>query len=158
MSSHDAIGIFDSGFGGLTVMKAVRELLPHENILYFGDTARLPYGNKSAETIVRYPLECSEFLVQKRIKLLVIACNSACAYALNHLASSFSIPVVGVIPPAAKQIAALTQKEKIAVLGARATISSGVYQKTIREHLPNADISAIPCPLFVPLVEEGYIQ
>lgn len=158
MSTHAAIGIFDSGFGGLTVMNAVRKLLPHENILYFGDTARLPYGNKSAETIVRYALECAEFLVQKKIKLLVIACNSACAYALGHLTKSFSIPVIGVIPPAAKQIAALSQKEKIAILGTRATISSGVYQETIREHLPNANITAIPCPLFVPLVEEGYIH
>ena len=155
---HDAIGIFDSGFGGLTVMNAVRETLPHENILYFGDTARLPYGNKSAETIMRYAAECAAFLVDKKIKLLVIACNSACAYALNHLSTSLSIPVVGVIPPAAKQIAALTRREKIAILGTRATISSGVYQETIREHLPDAKITAIPCPLFVPLVEEGYIH
>lgn len=153
---HDAIAVFDSGFGGLTVMSAIRDALPHENIVYFGDTARLPYGNKSAATVIRYVMECAHFLLDKKIKLLVIACHTACAMALNPLASSFPIPVIGVIPPAVRQIAELARKEKIAILGTRATISSGVYQETIRKHLPDSMVSAIPCPLFVPLVEEGY--
>jgi glutamate racemase len=153
-----SIGIFDSGFGGLTVMNAVRELLPKENIIYFGDTARLPYGNKSAETILRYAQESALFLLEKKIKLLVIACHTACAFALDVLSEAFSIPVIGVIPPAVDDVVNLSPQTKIAILGTRATISSGVYQEKIRKQLLDAEISAIPCPLFVPLVEEGYVH
>ncbi len=156
--SQASIGIFDSGFGGLTVMRAVREALPHENIIYFGDTARLPYGNKSAETIVRYAHENAQLLLSKKIKLLIIACNTACAWALESLSKALDIPIVGVIPPAVDQLVTLPKKQKIAVLGTRGTIASGIYQTKIGSLLPNAEIAAIACPLFVPLVEEGYID
>ncbi len=137
-------------------MNAIRRVLPHENIVYFGDTARLPYGNKSPETVLRYAVECSNFLLNKEIKLLVIACHTACSLALDELTSTFPLPIIGVIPPAVEELARLQRKEKIAILGTRATIASGVYQDKIREQLPHSRISAIACPLFVPLVEEGY--
>lgn len=153
-----SIGIFDSGFGGLTVMRAIRSVLPHENIIYFGDTARLPYGSKSAETILRYSVENSTFLLNQGIKILVLACHTACAFALEHLQKNFPIPVVGVIPPAVDQLVQGSKTGHVAILGTRATISSGVYQQQIKQRLPNAEISAISCPLFVPLVEEGYVE
>lgn len=156
MNRSDSIGIFDSGFGGLTVMNAIRHALPHENIIYFGDTARLPYGNKSRETILRCVVECAHFLLSKKIKLLVIACHSACSYALDQLLLTFPLPVIGVIPPAVEQLKLLPRAQKIAILGTRATIASGVYQDQVKEQLPSAFVTAIPCPLFVPLVEEGY--
>ncbi len=156
VNQDSSIGIFDSGFGGLTVMHAVRAVLPHENIIYFGDTARLPYGNKSAETVLRYARECAQFLLSKKIKLLVIACNTACACAMDKLAQDFPIPIVGVIPAAVEELAQLSKNQGVAVLGTRSTIASGVYQEKIREILPKTTISAISCPLFVPLVEEGY--
>jgi glutamate racemase len=155
-SSEQSIGIFDSGFGGLTVMRAIRTVLPHENLIYFGDTARLPYGNKSAETILRYAHENAQFLLSKKIKLLVIACHTACAYALEEISKTFDVPVVGVIPPAVNQLIQLPKKQKVAILGTRGTIASGIYQSKIREILPQTEILAIACPLFVPLVEEGY--
>lgn len=156
MTQAASIGIFDSGFGGLTVMHAIRQALPHENIIYFGDTARLPYGNKSAETILRYVVECSNFLLSKEIKLLVIACHTACSFALEQLSPTFPIPLVGVIPPAVEELGLLPRCEKIVILGTRSTIASGVYQDKVKKHLPFSLVTAIPCPLFVPLVEEGY--
>ncbi len=154
---RSSIGIFDSGFGGLTVMNAIRHVLPHENIIYFGDTARLPYGNKSAETIVRYSIENATFLMEQGIKILVIACNTACSYAIEQLESLFDIPVIGIIAPAVEQVTKLT-KGHVAILGTRATIASGVYQKHFSHNIPGAHLTAISCPLFVPLVEEGYIE
>lgn len=154
----DKIGIFDSGFGGLTVMRKIRALLPHENIVYFGDTARLPYGNKSQETVLRYVQESSQFLLEQKIKLLVIACHTACALALSQLQREFPVPIVGVIPAAVENLVHLPKHENIAVLATRSTISSGVYQEEIARSLPNSKIFAIACPLFVPLVEEGFID
>lgn len=153
-----SIGIFDSGFGGLTVMKAIRALLPHENILYFGDTARLPYGTKSRETIVRYSLENAAFLIQQGIKVLVVACHTACCFALEVLQQKFDIPVIGVTTPMIEQVALISQRGKIAILGTRGTIGSGAYQNAIQKILPTAQISAIACQLLVPLVEEGFID
>lgn len=151
-----AIGIFDSGIGGLTVMKQIAHLLPNENIVYFGDTARLPYGEKSPETIIRYSVENAKFLLEHQIKVLVVACNTAASCAMDKLRSFVDIPVLGVIEPGAEKAAFVTRNERIAVLGTKGTIKSGVYQKEIGKRLPNSFVLAIPCPLFVPLVEESF--
>jgi glutamate racemase len=155
MNRH--IGVFDSGVGGLTVVKQLLESYPHESIVYFGDTARIPYGDKSPETIIRYSIENAKLLLKKNIKMLVVACNTASAYALKPL-KSFDIPVVGVIEPGAKKAVEVTRNGRIAVLGTRGTIQSGEYQKTIHRLLPSVMIQAIACPLFVPLVEEHFFN
>lgn len=152
------IGMFDSGVGGLTVLKEIVRLLPTESIIYFGDTARIPYGDKSRETIIRYSIENASFLMQKGIKLLVVPCNTASAFAINHLQSMLDIPVIGVIEPGAKTIASVTKSQRVAVLGTKGTIQSGAYQAAIREYLPHASIFPVPCPLFVPLVEEQFLN
>lgn len=149
-----SIGIFDSGVGGLTVMQQVVGYLPKENVVYFGDTARVPYGNKSRDTIIRYSIENTIFLMQQNIKVLVIACNTASSYATERLRQIFNIPVVGVIEPGAERAVKVTRNGRIAVLGTRGTVSAGVYQQEILKRLPGATITAIACPLFVPLVEE----
>ncbi len=153
-----SIGIFDSGFGGLTVMRAVVEALPHENIVYFGDTARLPYGEKSAEAILRYTLESVDFLLSKKIKLLIVACNTACTAALETLEKTLHIPVIGMIQPAMEEIAGFSQKQHIAVIGTRRTIRSGLYQQQLASAFPEKKVTALACPLFVPLIEEGYLE
>jgi glutamate racemase len=153
-----SIGIFDSGFGGLSVMRAIRAVLPYENIIYFGDTARLPYGGKSAETIVRYSVENASFLISQGIKILVNACHTSCSVAFEELQKSFSIPIIGVVQPAVEEVVKETKEGLIGILGTRATIASGVYQNLLQIRLPNAQLTAISCPLFVPLVEEGYIE
>lgn len=152
------IGIFDSGFGGLTAMRRIRELLPHENIIYFGDTARLPYGNKSPDTIAAYCIENVSFLLEQEIKILVVACHTACTAALDLLRKTFPLPIIGIMEQGIEEAILKTQTQKIAILGTRTTIASGAYQQRIRERLPLAEIHAIACPLFVPLVEEGYID
>ena len=157
ISSSDAIGIFDSGVGGLTVMQQMMQVLPAENLIYFGDTARVPYGNKSPETIIRYSIENAHFLSEKKIKLLVVACNTASAYALPALRAAFSFPVIGVIEAGAAAAVAATCNHHIAVIGTRATILSGAYQSSIYAHLPFATLLPIACPLFVPLVEEQWL-
>lgn len=149
-----SIGIFDSGVGGLTVMQQIVRHLPNEQLVYFGDTARVPYGEKSRETIIRYSIENSIFLMQQNIKILVIACNTASAHATEKLKQIFNIPVIGVIEPGAEKAAQVTRHGRIAVLGTKGTINSGIYQREIQRHLPGATITAIACPLFVPLVEE----
>ncbi|NGX58357.1 MAG: Glutamate racemase 1, partial [Chlamydiae bacterium] len=151
------IGIFDSGLGGLTVMKELIKALPNEDIIYFGDTARVPYGNKSAETVIRYSMEISQFLIEHEIKLLVVACNTASAYALNHIQNEVDIPVVGVIDPGAFRAVMITENQNLAVLGTTATINSGAYQSAILSYCPGAEVWTIPCPLFVPLVEENFL-
>lgn len=152
------IGIFDSGFGGLTVMRAVRELLPNENIIYLGDAARLPYGSKSRETIIRYTIESSKFLAEQKIKLLIIACHTASSQALSVVSNQIALPVIGMVDPSLPDLKRSVEKGKIAIIGTQATISSKIYQDTIQTELPHADITAIACPLFVPLVEEGLID
>lgn len=126
-----SIGIFDSGFGGLTVMRAIRELMPYENIIYFGDTARLPYGSKSAETILRYSIENASFLATQGIKVLVIACNTSCSAALDQVRKTFDIPVIGITEQGVEEVSRLLPEGKVAILGTRATITSGVYQHQI---------------------------
>lgn len=154
--STSSIGIFDSGFGGLTVMRAIRAFLPHENIIYFGDTAHLPYGSKSPETIRRYAKENVTFLKDLGIKVLVIACHTACSAALDILRECFDIPIVAILEQGVEAIADASKTGHIAVLGTNATISSGVYQQLLQKKIPTARVSPIPCPLFVSLVEEGY--
>lgn len=149
------IGLFDSGIGGLTVMKEIMRALPQESLIYFGDTARVPYGGKSQETIIRYSLENASFLLEKQIKLLVIACNTASAFALKSLQETLSIPVIGVIEPGAKEAARTTNNQRIAILGTKGTIQSGAYQQAIKALLPDAHLFPIACPLWVPLVEES---
>lgn len=157
--SDAPIGIFDSGFGGLTVMRAIVDLLPHENIVYFGDTARLPYGEKSAENVLRFSLENAAFLSSQRIKLLVIACSTACSVgAVEILQDSLPIPVIGMIDPALDELQKVVNKGEIVVLGTRRTIQSGIYQRKLQTAFPAHRTRAIACPLFVPLVEEGYAQ
>jgi glutamate racemase len=153
-----ALGIFDSGVGGLTVMQAIKRLLPHENLIYFGDTARVPYGNKSPETIIRYSLENAAFLSKQHIKLMVVACNTSNAFAMPMLKELYSIPIIGVIEPGAEKAVAVTRNQRIGVLGTKATIQSGAYQQAIKELLPEAEVMALACPLFVPLVEERYLD
>ncbi len=155
--SHN-IGIFDSGVGGLTVMRAIMDALPNERIAYFGDTARLPYGNKSPSTIINYSIENTIFLIEKDIKILVVACNTASAFALKSLRKIFKIPVIGVIAPAVKEITRITKTRRIAVLGTLGTINSEVYQQEIAKNLPGAKIFPIRCPLFVPIIEENFLN
>jgi glutamate racemase len=153
-----SIGIFDSGFGGLSVMRAIRAALPNENLVYCGDTARLPYGSKSADTILRYSIENATFLAAQGIKLLVVACNTVCAVAFEELQRLFSIPIIGIIHPAVEEVVKVTRNGQIAILGTRMTIHKGVHQQQIAQQLPHAEVTSISCPLFVPLVEEGYCE
>jgi glutamate racemase len=157
MSQKDSpLGIFDSGIGGLTVLKKVLEELPHEDIIYLGDTARLPYGDKSPSAIVRFSLQNASFLASHAIKLLVVACNTASAYAVNTIREKHPLPVIDVIEPAVEHAVKMTSTKKIAVLGTRATINSRIYPQKINERLTGAEVVSLACPLFVPLVEEGY--
>lgn len=150
------IGLFDSGFGGLTVMREVVRLLPQENLIYLGDTARLPYGNKSPETVLRYAMENASFLLEKKIKLLMVPCHTACSHAIEWLESKLSIPVIGVIRPGFQLLAEATQTKRVAILGTSSTIGSGLYQSLLRQIYPDIEVHPIACPLFVPLVEEGF--
>jgi len=152
------IGIFDSGIGGLTVLKAIKKMLPEETLIYLGDTARVPYGNKSKDTIIRYSIENTNFLVRFDIKMLVIACNTSTAMSIEILKEKFNIPIVGVIEPGAKKAVAVTKNNRIGVIGTEATIKSKAYQNIIKTLNPKATIFAKPCPLFVPLVEEGLLK
>ncbi len=157
-SRERAVGVFDSGVGGLTVLKALCELMPHEDFIYLGDTARAPYGTKSSEVILRYSRENAEFLLAKGIKLLVIACNTSSAVAMTAIASQTTVPVVGVIEPGARAAARASRSGRIGVIGTEATIASGVYTRAIRQFQPDAEIYTRACPLLVPLVEEGWID
>ncbi|OPY59438.1 MAG: Glutamate racemase [Syntrophorhabdaceae bacterium PtaU1.Bin034] len=150
-----SIGMFDSGIGGLTVLKEVRRFLPHEHIIYLGDTARVPYGNRSPQTVTRYSLENTGFLLSKGIKMLIIACNTSSAIALPALKRKVPVPVIGVIEPPAREAARRTKTRRIGVIGTRATINSRAYVKAIRRHDPAIEVISVACPLFVPIVEEG---
>lgn len=149
------IGVFDSGIGGLTVLREITRILPNENTIYLGDTARVPYGNKSRDTIVRYANEIADFLVAKDIKLIVAACNTASAYALASLKSRLTIPVTGVIEPGAKAAAHATKNLKVGVIGTEGTIKSSAYSAAIMAVNAEIETFAKACPLFVPLAEEG---
>jgi glutamate racemase len=150
------IGVFDSGFGGLTVLKALLELLPDADYLYFGDTARLPYGSKSVETVARYAVEAAHFLESHGAQLLVIACNTATALALDQITAAAHVPVVGVVEPGAEAAAAVSKNKKVVVIGTEATVSSHAYQKALEARGLKTREKA--CPLLVPLVEEGWVE
>ena len=152
------IGVFDSGIGGLTVVRALRELLPNENIFYLGDTARVPYGGKSAATVERYSLEIAALLLEEDCKTIVVACNTASALALPALETTTPVTVTGVILPGAAAAVAMTRNGHIGVIGTRATIKSGAYERAIRALDDKVQVSARACPLFVPLIEEGWLE
>ena len=152
------IGVFDSGIGGLTVVRALRELLPNENIFYLGDTARVPYGGKSASTVERYSLEITELLLEEHCKTVVVACNTASALALVRLEKTTPVPVTGVIQPGAAAAVSATRNGHIGVIGTRATIRSGAYERAIQALDPALRVTARACPLFVPLIEEGWLE
>jgi glutamate racemase len=150
------IGVFDSGFGGLTVLKALLELIPDADYLYFGDTARLPYGSKSVETVGRYAVEAAHYLEAHGAEVLVIACNTATALALDRIIASAHVPVVGVVEPGAKAAAGVSRNKKVVVIGTEATVSSHAYRKALEVVGLRAREKA--CPLLVPLVEEGWVE
>ncbi|HET6579529.1 MAG TPA: glutamate racemase [Gemmatimonadales bacterium] len=152
------IGIFDSGIGGLTVARAVYERLPHESTVYFGDTARVPYGPKSPETVRRYSLEILDWLLTQGVKAVVIACNTSTAHALETLQAASPVPVIGVIEPGARAAAAASGAGPIGVIGTAGTIASNAYARAIRRRRPDARVEQVPCPMFVPLVEEGWFE
>ena len=152
------IGVFDSGIGGLTVLRALLERLPAESFVYLGDTAKVPYGNKSAATVTRYALENTLFLLQKGVKAIVVACNTVSATCLDLLSTSFRAPVVGVIAPAASEAARRTRTRHVAVIGTAGTIASGAYERALKSIDPGMRTTGVACPLFVPLVEEGYTE
>ncbi|MBI4824284.1 MAG: glutamate racemase [Nitrospirae bacterium] len=152
------IGIFDSGMGGLTVMKAIVEEMPSENTVYLGDTARVPYGIRSRETILRYSFECMSFMLKHNIKLLVIACNTVSAISLGAIRKKSPVPVIGVIGPGARAAVKYSNNRKIGVIGTEATIRSSSYLKAIKAIDRRACIYSMACPLFVPLVEEGWVK
>lgn len=152
------IGVFDSGVGGLTVVAALRECLPAEDVFYLGDTARVPYGGKSRLTIERYSVEIGGLLLAEGAKMIVVACNTASALAVPRLTELFRAPVQGVIAPGAKAASSATRSGKIGVIGTRATIRSGAYERAIREFLPDAEVTVAACPLLVPLIEEGMFE
>ncbi len=155
---HKAIGIFDSGIGGLTVLKEIVAALPMENIIYLGDTARVPYGIRSPETVTRYSFENTKFLLSQEIKLLVVACNTASAISLDAVKKEYPLPVIGVLEPGARAAVLATKTRRVAVIGTEATIASGAYERAIRRIAPDVVVHSIPCPLFVPLAEEGWTE
>lgn len=152
------LGVFDSGIGGLTVARALFERLPGESVIYFGDTARVPYGPKSPETVRRYSAEILAFLLKRGVKAVVVACNTSTAHALTHLQTLAPVPVVGVIEPGARAAVAATKTGTIGVIGTAGTIASGAYERAIQALRPDARVHAQACPLFVPLVEEGWFD
>jgi len=155
---NQPIGIFDSGIGGLTVLKEVRRELPAEDIVYFGDTAHLPYGTKSKETITKFSIDNVKFLQEFDTKIVVVACNTASSLSLDALKESFSVPIIGVIEPGAKQALARTKNGRIGVIGTKATIGSGSYEACLKRLDASARVYSEACPLFVPFVEEGWLE
>lgn len=158
MNNSSPVGVFDSGVGGLTVAREIFRNLPNEKIIYFGDTARVPYGNKSAETVIRYSRQICRFLISKDVKAIVAACNTASALALDTIKEEFDVPMIGVVEPGAAAAVKATRSGSIGVIGTSSTVSSGLYDKCIRALNPYASIFAQACPLFVDLVEEGMID
>lgn len=154
--ANEPIGIFDSGVGGLTVFRQVADRLPEESIVYLGDTARVPYGTKSADTVIRYAQACAHVLARHRVKMLVVACNTASAYAIDALREHWDIPVVDVVAPGSRAAVAQSRSGQIGVIGTAGTVASRAYHETIAGLRPDAEVHAAACPLFVPLVEEGW--
>lgn len=156
INQNSPIGVFDSGVGGLTVVKSIIERLAHESIVYFGDTARVPYGTKSKDSITSFSREIVEFLIERKVKLIVIACNTVCASSLEILSRDYSIPIIGVIGPGSRAAVNSTKNLRVGVIGTPRTIDSGAYLDTIKFINNNIEITSLSCPLFVPLVEEGW--
>ncbi len=154
--AQDAIGVFDSGLGGLTVVRELIHHLPNEKIVYFGDTARVPYGTKSSETIIRYAREIVRVLLKYKVKMVVVACNTASSLALDVLRKEFDLPLLGVIEPGARKAVEMTRNKKVGIIATSSTVKSGKYAKMIVRLDPRIEVVAQACPLFVPLVEEGW--
>ncbi|MEN8192199.1 MAG: glutamate racemase [Bacteroidota bacterium] len=155
-NKYSPIGVFDSGIGGLTVVKRLLSILPNESIIYFGDTARVPYGSKSNSTIIEYANQDAKFLFNKNVKLIITACNTASSVALDDLREQFDIPIIGMIEPGAKYALSKTQNGKIGVVGTHSTINNGAYSKELRTLSNDVEVFEKACPLFVPLAEEGW--
>ncbi|NQV43246.1 MAG: glutamate racemase [Candidatus Marinimicrobia bacterium] len=156
LNAKRAIGVFDSGLGGISVVRAIIDLLPHEHLIYFGDTARVPYGSKSNETVIRFAHQISSFLIEKQVKMIVVACNTASAVALQSLQQSFNIPIVGVIEPGSEAAVKSSRHRRIGVIGTASTIRSGAYRAAIRALDSDIEVTDQACPLLVPLVEEDW--
>lgn len=156
--SSAPIGVFDSGVGGLTVAREIMRNLPDERIVYFGDTARVPYGSKSQETVIRYSRQIVRFLQTQHVKAIVIACNTASALALDAIEGELDIPILGVLRPGAKVAAETTKNKRVGVIATESTIRSGMYGRYIKAHDPEITVYGKACPLFVPLVEEGWLK
>ncbi len=156
MKSHFPIGVFDSGLGGLTVVKELMRQLPYENIVYFGDTARVPYGTKSKESIIRFSKENVAFLLKHDVKMIVVACNTSSSVALPLIAKNFRLPILGVIEPGARKAAQMTKTKNVGVIATQATINSEAYTKSLKKLNRKIKVISQACPLFVPLVEEGW--
>src|SRR5258708_27934521 len=152
------LGVFDSGIGGLSVARALFERLPKESVIYFGDTARVPYGPKSPDTVRRYSAEILAYLLGRGVKAVVVACNTSTAHALGSLKEKSPVPVIGVIEPGARAAVAATRSGNIGVIGTAGTIASGAYERAIKALRPDAKVHGQACPLFVPLVEEGWFD
>ncbi|MEW6187708.1 MAG: glutamate racemase [Thermodesulfobacteriota bacterium] len=152
------IGIFDSGIGGLTVAREVLAQLPQYRIVYFGDTARTPYGPKSQKTIIEYAIEDTEFLVSQGAKIIIVACNSASSAAFETLKAKFDLPLFEVIRPGVQKTLRVTRKQRVGVIGTRATVGSGIYERLLKEARPELEVFSQACPLLVPLVEEGWLK
>jgi glutamate racemase len=155
---NSPLGVFDSGIGGLTVAAALRELMPAENVFYIGDTARVPYGGKSQQTIERYAIEITSMLLMERAKMIVVACNTASALAIPKLDELFTVPVIGVIHPGADAAAAATRNGRVGVIGTRATVYSRAYETAIHAINPEIRVTSQACPMLVPLIEEGWLD
>lgn len=152
------IGVFDSGVGGLTVAREIMRQIPQERVVYFGDTARVPYGSKSKETIIKYARQIIRFLQTKNVKAIVVACNTASAYALEEIKQEIDLPIIGVVKPGAKVAADTTKNGNVGVIGTEATINSKIYSQFLEIHNPKVKVIGKACPLFVPLVEEGLLK
>ena len=155
---NNPIGVFDSGLGGLTVVKEIMRELPHEEVVYFGDTARVPYGTKSKESIVRFSKENVSILLKHKVKMVVVACNTASSLALSALRETFSVPLIGVIKPGAQKAVQITRNQRVGIIATSATINSGEYTKEIHRLESSIKVTSQMCPLFVPLVEEGWFD
>lgn len=153
-----AIGVFDSGVGGLTVAKELIHQMPSEDIVYFGDTARVPYGIKSKETVIRFSIENILFLLKQDVKLICVACNTVSSLALPVIKNHFKVPIVGVISPGVREAVYATQNKRIGVIGTKGTINSGTYETEIKQLDPKVKVTAVACPLFVPFAEEGWLK
>lgn len=158
VNKDSPIGVFDSGIGGLTVLQRIMEALPRENTVYLGDTARSPYGTKSVETVLRYSFENTDFLIEKGVKIVVVACNTSTAIALESLRENVAVSVIGVIEPGVRGALEKTRNGKVGVIGTEATIQSGAYTRALKEKDPGVEVYSRACPLFVPLVEEGWLD